>query len=383
MKKDLSIFETLVKLVDRERVMDIAQTHDSDYYTKTLDTWGHLIALVYCQLTEQESLRDWVINFNQQTPLLNRLGINEIARSTLSDANNHRTSQVFKAIFTTLLPYVCRKYRQFLKEGIYLLDATPIPLQAKLFDWIMTTKRIKGLKTHVLYELQSGAPIYFSITQPNVNDIEEAKKLMLRKKTTYVFDRGYYDFEWWNEISEKGSRFVTRSKKSLVYKTIESNDSDTEDIKRDQLIELKGRSGDKYAGYLRLVEVEVEIRGKKKRIQLLSNDVLSSADEIVELYRLRWQIELFFKWMKSHLKIKKFLGRSRTAVETQIIVAFIAYILLRITYDELRVKVSLKQFLSIIKYNIGQKLSACTILKYDKSRKKELFRAHEEIKYAI
>jgi putative transposase len=366
MGKDISIFEKMVKLLKREEINAIASRHKTGRYVKRFDTWSHLVTLIYCQLTTQKSLRELVLNFNQSTALLTKLKVTNISRSTVSDANNQRRCDVFKEIFTNMLPYVCRKYRQDLQEGIYLIDATPITLQEKMFDWVMRTKRIKGLKTHVMYELQTGVPVYFSMSNPNVNDIEVAKKMVLKKGVSYVFDRGYYDFEWWDEINESGSRFVTRAKKSLKYKKIEGYET-CAPTKLDEHIYLEGRSGKKYSGALRLIQVEIKVRKKKKTIRLLTNDLHSTADELAQLYRLRWQIELFFKWIKSNLKIKAFISRSRTAIETQIIAAFITYILIRITYDALKTSHTLKEFLSIIRYNIGQSLNRLKL--YNENRR--------------
>jgi hypothetical protein len=225
------------------------------------------------------------------------------------------------------------------EELISIIDSTPISLKGRGFDWALENKtnRTTGLKIHVALHGQENSPSYVNITHPNVNDITDAKNnIILEKGITYVVDKGYLDYNWWFEINEIESYFVTRSKTNTAMKVIKELEIDSKNrqqIMSDQVIHLtnaKPRSGkiNHYANTdIRLVTV---YREDKKPMQIITNDFNRSAIEIAELYKQRWQVELFFKWIKQKLKLKSYLGQSENAVKIQIYTALISYLLMKL-----------------------------------------------------
>jgi hypothetical protein len=216
---------------------------------------------------------------------------------------------------------------------LYLLDSTSIPLTGRGFEWTASSAtRTPGLKLHLLYAARGSYPAQHSITSANVNDVSEAAKLQLQAGATYVFDKGYCNYGWWNRITEAGARLVTRLKKNAALHLVSEKPIDPADsavILSDQIMRfaLKSNRGGHRNPYQALVRRVQVARAGHEPLILLTNDLCSPATEIARLYKQRWQIELYFKWIKQHLSVKRFLGRSENAVRIQLLVALIAYLL--------------------------------------------------------
>lgn len=324
-----TLFHEILKALPSNFVKEAVNAHDAERYDKTFKLHQHLVALIFAQLTSSKSLRELEVAFNSQPEVHYHLGVTALKKSTLSDANKRHNAEVFKHIAERLMQCMHRKQRKELREFIYLLDSTPIHLSGLGYEWAdgTVTQRTRGLKTHVLMDLTSRTPIYVNTSAPNKNDISDAQEMPLESGVTYVFDKGYYSFRWWNEIDELGSVFVTRFKQRagvVAQRTI--SDGEGEVIKDEEVrFKRSGHPNPYLEKPLRRITVH---RDGKKPLVIATNDFNRSAQELAELYKQRWQIELFFKWIKQNLKIKRFLGRSQNSVLIQIYTAIITYILL-------------------------------------------------------
>jgi IS4 transposase len=220
---------------------------------------------------------------------------------------------------------------------MYLLDSTSVTLKGREFEhWTAEhqTRNTQGIKLHVLMESLSKAPVWTSFSKANVNDVELARAVPLHAGALYVFDKGYCDYNWWREIDDAGARFVTRFKKNAGLKVVHERaipDSESGVVLKDQLVEFRSKypSGQRRNLYNKPLRcITVARPDKPTPLVLATNDLISTASEIARIYKERWGIELFFKWIKQHLKIKAFLGRSENAVRIQILTALISYLLI-------------------------------------------------------
>lgn len=325
-------FSEILKLLDRGIVTKSVKKHESDKHSKGFGTWNQLTAMIFSQLSGCRSLRDLEIRFNAKSQCHYQLRSNGIKRSTLSDANKKRNSDVFRDIATQLISGQGRE----LKEVVSLIDSSIIRVDGRGSEWtkLLQTRCGKGLKLHIQCGADSQLIEAASITNTNVNDITEAKKFNIEAGKIYVFDKGYLDFNWWHRIDEVNAFFVTRIKKNTAYNVIEERNTQgcSEVIVSDKVIELSNknpRGGKKNMladKALRLVEVYDKER--KKTYQFISNLLEASADEIAGYYKQRWGVELLFKWLKQNLKLTKFLSENENAIKIQIYVAIITYVLI-------------------------------------------------------
>ena len=326
-------FHQLLEALPRRSVERTADRLGASRYDKSFKPYQHLVALLYGQFSGVRSLRELEVGLNAQSAHHYHLGIGAVRRSTLSDANQRRTPALFKAIVEQLMSQVSRQQRAQLQELVYLLDSTPIQLKGRGFDWaaLGATYRNRGLKVHLMIESQGHNPVYLNITDRNVNDVTDARRVALEPGAVYVIDKGYYDYGWWRQIHDAGATFVTRYKRNAALDVVAQQPVEGEGILEDAHVTFRykaNRARHKnlfYGKTLRRIKVA---RDGKAPLVLATNDLETPAEELAELYRKRWQIELFFKWLKQHLKLKRFLGRSRNAVILQIYAAIIGYLLI-------------------------------------------------------
>jgi IS4 transposase len=326
-----SIFAGLLKPLDRRAFRVRVDRHDADAYDKSFDSWDHLVALIYAQLSGLGSLRGLAVGWNAHAHHHYHLGCGRIARSTLCDANARRPVALFAETFESLSAQLDRRSRGDGQAMLRLLDATPIPL-GRLYKLAVWNGRIRGLKMHVEYDPQADRPCRFEITPATVNDIEIGRTTPIEPGATYVFDKAYCHYGWWTQIAAAKAYFVTRPKDNARWRTIkvrplDDTAGDGFRVLSDCEVELASKGDSKLPIRLRLITVQ---RDDAKPITLLTNDMTRSAVEIGALYKARWQIELLFRWIKQHLEIKSFIGRSDNAIRLQIIAAMIAFVLLRI-----------------------------------------------------
>jgi putative transposase len=326
-----SIFGRLLEPISRRRFAAIVERHDGDAYDKSFRSWDHLVALVFAQLSHTDTLRGLELAFNANAGHHYHLGVGKLARTTLSDANKRRPVGMFADTFALLSQEADRVTRQEAAEMVRLIDASPIPL-GKLCQWAKWNGRIRGMKLHVVYDPGADCPRDVEITPATVNDVEIGQKVMIETGATYVFDKGYCHFGWWRKINDGGAFFVTRPKvncrlRSTKRRSLRKRKGDGFRIIDDHEVVLASKGNATLAIPLRRIRLR---RDKGGILTLITNDLDRTAVEIGALYKCRWQIELLFRWIKQHLRIRKFLGNNDNAIRLQILAAMIAYLLLRI-----------------------------------------------------
>ena len=326
-----SIFGQLLEPINRRQFQMVVGGLNGDAYDKSFKSWDHLVALIYAQLSGQDSLRGLEAGFNANPQHHYHLGTGKLSRTTLSDANARRPVGIFAQTFASLSAMASRQLRREGEEMVRLIDASPIPL-GKVCSWATWNGRIHGMKLHAVYDPKRDLPTCVEVTDANVNDIEIGRQVPIEAGTTYVFDKGYCRFDWWQKINDRKAFFVTRPKTSIrlraiKHRTIRERKGDGFEIIADDEVKLSSKGDSRLPIPLRRIKIRREKGGK---ITLLTNDLGRSAIEIAALYKSRWQIELLFRWIKQHLNIRKFLGINDNAIRLQVLAAMIAYLLLRI-----------------------------------------------------
>ena len=328
-----SVFHGLLKRVPWDELERLAVEHRSDFRVRRLTTKSQFIALLYGQLSGASSLRDVVTRLESQAALLYHLGGKSVARSTLAEANAKRSSEVFMALFAAMAKQVHRGLRRKISETTYLIDATSVRLNG-FSQWAHFSTGVFGAKAHVIYDADADCPIYAAVTAANVTDITAAQLMPIEPGATYVFDLGYYNYRWWATLDTQGCRIVTRFKSSTPLDVVEDLPlPEGSTLLSDRIGHLPERQAASRRNPFQDPVREVRLKlDSGKILRLLSNDLDASAQEIADLYKRRWAIELFFRCIKQGLKIKKFLGTSQNAVRIQIAVALIAFLLLRLAH---------------------------------------------------
>lgn len=351
-------FSVLKNQLDRSGLQKFIDRHDSDKHCKGFNTKFHLLVMIYAQLAGLKSLRSIALSFNSLHRKHYHLGVSTVGHSTLAYANSKRSSMVFSALLASLLHHLGRKRKHEVKDLLYLLDSTSIMLKGHGFDkWTLATRNrcTQGLKLHVAYEANTSQAASFKVTPANVNDITVGREAKLIKQATYVFDKGYCDYDWWYSIDKAGSYFVTRAKRNTALRLVSQNDISEEAkevIEEDAIVCLNNthpRAGKKLKYLKPMRRITVARPDKNTSLILVTNDLKRSALKIAELYKQRWLIELFFKWVKQNLNIKCFIGRSENAVRIQILSALIAYTLIADMHHSLGFFESPRELLLVIK----------------------------------
>jgi putative transposase len=353
MRFEASIFSALLEPISRRSFAACVQRHGGDAYDKSFSSWQHLVALVYAQLGHTSSLRSLETSWNAHGHHHYHLGCGRLSRATLADANKRRPPAIFAETFAQLSGLADRALRRDGRAMIRLIDSSPIPLD-RLSEWRAWNGRIRGLKLHVVYDPHADHPSRVDITQANVNDVEIGSTVTAEAGATYVFDKGYCDYAWWQRIHAAQALFVTRKKSNARFEAIERRElahaeGDGFTVIEDCEVSLASKGKDKERPRLvmplRRIEVQRDDAGS---LTLLTNDMIRSAVEVAALYKLRWQIELLFRWLKQNLKLARFLGRSDNAVRLQIYAAMIAFLLLRLAARSRRITLQPIRFAELV-----------------------------------
>jgi IS4 transposase len=327
-----TVFRDILKLVPWRRFETLVDEHDADARVRQLTTKGQFVALLYGQLSGASSLREIVTGLSSHAARLYHLGADPVRRSTFSDANSQRPVAVFAGLLEVMMRQAHRGLRRKLAETTYLIDATSVRLNERSAGWARFSAGVCGAKVHVIYDADADRPIYAAVSAANVNDITAAHQMPVEPGATYVFDLGYYDYSWWAELDAAGCRIVTRFKSNTPLDVVEELAVEKgSNILSDRIGFLPARQAKSRFNPMQDAVREVRITTDTgKTLRILSNDLDASAQEIADLYRRRWAIELFFRWVKQTLKITRFIGTSENAVRIQIAVALIAFLLLRL-----------------------------------------------------
>jgi putative transposase len=345
-----TIFSKLLASINRRQFSTIAARHGGDAYDKQFRSWDHLVALVFAQFAAATSLRGLEASFNAHSQHHYHLGTGRIARSTLADANRRRPVAVFADTFSMLASQLDRNARHEGKELLRLIDSTPIPL-GKLCAWAQWNGRIRGMKAHIVYDPNADCPRLLDITHATVNDAQTGRTVTIEAGATYVFDKGYCHYGWWTAIAEAGSFFVTRPKTNMkldlvCLREFAEAEGNGFTVLEDAEVSFASKGDSKLPIKLRRVTVRRHQNGAT--LELLTNDLERSAVAIAQLYKTRWQIELLFRWMKQHLRIRAFIGNNENAIRLQIIAAMIAYVLIRIAARTHCVKLPVLRLLDLL-----------------------------------
>lgn len=354
MYQDKYVFAQLFGLVNRYQFNKCVNRYKGNYRVQTFSCWHQFLAMGFGQLTHRESLRDIVTCLNAHQSKLYHLGLtNGVKRSTLSDANESRDWRIYADFAQTLISKARQLYQDHdtdieLDNVIYALDSTTIELCLNVFWWAKFRKHKAAVKLHTLLDLKCNIPCFVHITPGNVHDLNVLDILDFEPEAFYVMDRGYTDWSSLYSIHKEGAFFVIRAKKNLSFQRIYSHSVDkTTGLKCDQTIRLKGYySAKQYPDKLRRVKYFDDEH--QVTYMYLTNHFDADALQIAKLYLNRWKVEIFFKWIKQHLRIKRFWGESSNAVKTQVWIAISTFVLVAILKHELKSPHSLSEILQIL-----------------------------------
>ena len=359
MNKDKYVFAQLLEYLDYDKFRHLVDKYDGNRYVKHLTCWNQLLALMFGQLSNRESLRDVIVALEAHRSKCFHLclGRKPIAKTTLATANQNRDFRIFEEFAFYMMTQAREKRAtDIFKLGgkVYAFDSTTIPLCLSVFWWAKFRKKKGGVKAHVLYDLEAQVPAFYHITTASVYDSKAMPEIPYETGAYYVFDRGYNNFGELYRIQRMESFFVVRAKSNLQYRCVKWKRRLPKNILTDAEIELTVyKSRKDYPENLRLVRYYDEEQDRE--FMFLTNAMDLTALQITDLYKNRWQIELFFKWLKQHFKIKKFWGITENAVRIQISAAITACCLVAIVQHDMKLKRSTYEVLQILSMSLTDK----------------------------
>lgn len=360
-----TILRQIVAFLPRHEFESLARIHHCGQKFRSFNRWSQFMVMFIGQLSGRKSLRDLVMNIAAQRNKLYHLAIRACSRATLARVNEKQPAALYEAVFFKLLAQCQRfapKHRFKLQGKLYLLDATTIDLCLSLFPWAKFRKRKGAIKMHVGLDADGYLPAFLSVTDGKGHEIQWAKTLNLPKGSFAVFDRGFTDYDWYCSLIEAGIFFVCRLKSNALVKYFRRRPGrKASGINMDREILL----GD-IPHKLRLVDYIDPETGQEYRF--VTNATHLQANTVAELYKERWQIELFFKWIKQNLKVKTFLGTSRNAVLTQLWIALCVYLLLAFLKFKAKIGLTMQQMLRLLQLNLFERRDLLALLKPPKQQ---------------
>jgi hypothetical protein len=377
MNSGKTIFSQIMELLSIYEFRLCVNRYRGQYKIKSFSCWDQFLCMSFAQLTYRESLRDIQACLRSNQQKLYHMGFRgNISRNTLAHANQVRDWRIYADFAHVLIGqarilYAHEDFGIQLKQTVYAFDATTIDLCLSLFPWAQFRQRKGAIKLHTLMDLRGSIPTLIFVTHGKVHEVNLLDELPIEPGAIYIFDRGYLDFARLYKIHRAGAFFVIRAKGNFRFRRLYSQKADkAKGVQADQIIELHGFYARKdYPDRLRRVRYyDAE---KKKRLIFLTNNFILPATTIAELFRCRWKIELFFKWVKQHLRIKAFYGTSENAVKTQIWIAISAYVLVAIIKKRLNVEASLYTMLQILSVSLFEKTPLFQLLSQIKPDEKE------------
>ena len=358
MNKDKYVFAQMVEFLDNYKFLRIVKKYDGNKYVKHFTCWNQLLTLMFGQLCNRESLRDLIVALNAHQEKCYHLGVGKhVTRSNLAKANENRDYRIFED-FAFYMISKARKKRVNdifkLNGNVYAFDSTTIDLCLKLFPWANFRTHKGGIKIHTLYDVETQVPAFIRITEAKINDVKAMDIIPYESGSFYVFDRAYNDYHRLYKIHMMDSFFVVRAKTNIKARVLKWKRRLPKNILSDCEIELTGFYTQKsYPETIRLVRFWDE--EDEREFIYLTNAKHIPALQVAELYKNRWQVELFFKWLKQHLKIKKFWGTSENAVKIQVYSAIIAYCLVAIMQHDMKLDRSTYEVLQILGISLTDK----------------------------
>tara|TARA_R110000868_G_scaffold102066_1_gene281011 strand:- start:101 stop:1267 length:1167 start_codon:yes stop_codon:yes gene_type:complete len=361
----LNLFAQLLEHIDRSVFKKLVIKHSSDKYSKGISTWTHFVSMLFMQFAHIDSLRDIQNGLRSLSLEKNHLNIGRApCKSSLSYLNKKRDAAFFEDLYFNLLEKLepslrkRRIYARKLKRKVYLMDASVITLSLSLFDWAKYRTTKGALKLHAVLDYDSGLPSYVHLSDGKTSDITQAKTLDYTSGSVVVMDRAYVDFEWLFNLDSKGVLFVTRLKSNLLYEPIQEYHLDPRQphIDMDQDIVLKGGTASKhYPKKLRLVHVWDE--KNQSYLKVITNNLSWTADTVSQLYKARWDVEVFFKHLKQLFRVKSFVGTSENAVRIQMWCSLIGMLLLRYLKSKAKYPWHLSNLITFLRLNLYTKIS--------------------------
>ncbi len=350
-----TVFAQLLKLVPRHQFESLAKTHHVGRRFRKTSRWSQFVALAMGQLSGRHSLRDVVANAEAQHARWYHLGARRVTRSTLARVNEQQPCAFYEALFGRLYqrcqPHAPRHRFRF-NNPLYSIDSTLIDLSLKLFPWGHFALSKAAMKLHVGLDHRGHLPAFATITEARISDIAVARTLQLPRGSIVVFDKGYDDYSWYTDLTKQGVYFIGRQKRDARYRVLERREvNKSQGLICDQIIELTGLKSRKEA-LARLRRVVYRDPDSGQRYVFISNHFTLAASSIAACYKQRWQIELFFKWIKQNLKIKAFLGTSKNAVMTQIWIALCMYLMLAYLKYQSKIGASMQHMIRLLQLNL-------------------------------
>ena len=358
MNKEKYVFAQLISFLNEDKFRRIVNKYQGNRYIKHFTCWNQLLSLMFGQLSNRESLRDLIVALDAHHSKCYHLGMGRnVSRSSLARTNQNRDYHIFEE-YAYYLVNEARKKRvtDIFKLGgnVYAFDSTTIDLCLSAFWWAKFRKKKGGIKVHTLYDVETQIPAFFHITEASVHDSKAMNEIPYESGSYYIFDRAYNNFKMLYRIHQIGACFVVRAKKNLQYKPVKWKRRLPKNVLSDMSIQLTGFYPKQYYPEpLRLVRYWDE--EQKREFVFLTNATHISALQVADLYKNRWQVELFFKWLKQHLKIKKFWGITENAVRIQIYAAICTYCLVAIIQHDMQLDRSTYEVLQILSISLTDK----------------------------
>jgi len=346
-----TIFHQMLKLIPRHHFAKLAAEHGTGRQARSFTRWSQLVHLLAMQLTARASLRDGVASLKARIRNLYHLGVQPVARSTFSDANNRRPASFLEALFT-LMYQRCQplapKHKFRFKNKLFSLDATVVSLCLSLFPWARFRRTKGGIKLHTLLDHDGYLPAFVAISEAREHEVQKARSLRLPKGSIVVEDLGYADYDRYAQLTAQKIFFVTRQKRNAHYEVLERRKvNKKQGLLSDQTIRLQTQEGP-----LALRRIAYRDATTARRYVFLTNHFKLAAKTIADIYKERWQIEIFFRFIKQNLKIKAFIGNSENAVLTQIYAALIVYLLLCYLKIMCNLNITLQNCIRILQLNL-------------------------------
>ncbi len=356
MFKTKTVLSQMQSFISGYEFKKLVSEYEGDKSVKTFFTRNLLSVMLYVHLASKQSLRDIIYSLRSKSNLWYHLGLESVSRNNLSHALKKRPHEIFEKMFFILLnklqtDRIMASDKRFkFKMPLKIIDSTTISLCLSLFDWAKFRKTKAGIRLHVMYDSKEQTPDFMIFSNAKKHDVKAAWEMPINKDSIYVMDKGYFCYKFFEKINKKKAYFVIRTKTNTQYKIISRNKKTNKSIKADWIVKVDSLKSEEYPHQLRVVKYYD--KEKKKTYEYLTNNFILSAKTIADIYKARWDIELFFKWIKQNLKIKTFIGTSENAVLIQIWTAMIAYLLIEYIRFKSRTTYSLLKTFRILKDNL-------------------------------